>query len=284
MSKHRFVSAKEVLAKVIRGVNYRLPSTYADDILEWIPEGMGLLRVTNALVTESTAEQYCPGEVIVRNHCAELPCGFISILAVEDEFGKRLPEGSDVTDIRVQTSVRHRGAGTPNDARISTFEVDPYVHQTSDGLPADEPQSSFPFLGEDVSQVTSTPSSAHYYKIVGNYIQTSFESGFIRIHYLALPTGEDGYPLIPDDENYKLALEWHILKRLIGSGYEHPVFKYDYCDQQWERYAGRAIASVSYYNPEAAARLNRNLIRLIPPAEWYQNFSVNGEQPEILNK
>lgn len=284
MSKYRFVSAKEVLAKVIRGLNYRLPSTYADDILEWIPEGMGLLRVTNALVTTSTAEQYCPGELIVRNHCVELPCGFVSILALEDEYGRRIPEGGDVTDFSKQTSIRHRGAGTPNDARVSTFAVDPYTHQTSDGLPADEPTSSFPFLGEDVSQVTTTPRTTYYYKLVGNHIQTSFESGFVRLHYLSLPVDVEGYPMIPDDENYKLALEWHILKRLIGSGYEHPVFKYDYADQQWERYAGRAIASVSFYTPEGAAKLNRAIVRLIPPYAYYENFGVGSEQPERLSK
>lgn len=282
MPKHAFVSGKEILARVIRALGYKLPGTYHDDILEWIPEGLGMLQVTNSLVTESSGDIDCPGEIQIRNHCAPLPCGFISILAVEDEGGRRLPEGGDVTDLRSETNLRQVREARP--ARSAVFEVNPYTHQTSDGLPTDEPSSTFPYLGEDLERSTATARTNHYYKIVGNYIQTSFECGFVKIHYLALPTCKDGYPLIPDNENFKQALEWHIIRRLIGSGYEHKVFSYQFADEQFNIYAARGMGEVSYYSLDGAARLNRSFVRLIPPFHFQEDFFVNSEQAERLSK
>lgn len=283
MPKLRLVSAKEILARVIRGVGYKLPSIYYDDILEWLPEGLGMLQVTNTLITASTGDQGCPGEIITHNHCASLPVGFVSILAVEDSNGLRLPEGGDVTDITSQTSIRHLGIEA-SQPRTSVFEVNPYNHQTSDGTPTTAPGTSIPLYGSDVALANSTTSTKHYYKIQGNRIQTSFESGFIRMHYNAIPVCKDGYPLIPDNENFKQALEWHILRRLIGAGYEHKVFNYDYCDNQFEKYAARGMGEVSFPSPDTMARIHHSTVRLIPPYRFHSDFFVNSESDEILLK
>lgn len=283
MSKNRFVSAKEIIARLVRGLGYKLPSSYMDDVLEWIAEGLGMLRVTNTLVTESTGEANCPGEILVTNHCAPLPCGFVSMIAVEDEHGLRLPEGGDQTDLRVQTTRRH---STVETARSNSFEVDPFVHQTSDGLPTDEAGNIPPYYldGSDITTQDNTTTTKGYYKLVGNYIQTSFDCGFIRIHYWAIPVDSTGYPMIPDNESFKQALEWHVIRRLIGSGYEHKVFSYQMAEEMCEKYFARGMAEVSYPTPETMARINRATVRLIPPYNFYEDFFVASEQPERLRK
>jgi len=287
MPNYKLVSAKEILARVIRSLGYRLPSSYQDDILEWIPEGMGLIQVTNSLVVTSTG---CPGEpdeLIVKNHCVSLPCGFVNVLAMEDANGMRLPEGGDITDFTKQSSARHIGISesfNPGEPRVSVFEVNPFDHQTQDGTPTTKPGSSVPIFGEDIQKSQTNERARNYYRINGNYIQTSFESGHVRMHYLALPTDKEGYPLIPDNENVKYCLEWHIIRRLIGAGYEHKVFKYDYADAQWEKYAARAMNEVSYYSLDGAAKFYRSIVRLIPPDQFADDFFVNSEQPETLSK
>lgn len=275
------VSAKQVLARVIRALGYKLPSTYHDDILEWIAEGIGMTMVTNNLVTRSTGNLNCPGEVLIKNHCAPLPCGFISVKAVEDEQGRDLPEGGDITDITSPTSIRH---STDNEARASVFEVNPFQHQTEDGLPVDEPGTSIPIFGQDLVPQTTTEKQRQYYKIEGNYIQTSFEEGYIKIHYNALPVCSEGYPLIPDSENLKQALEWHVIRRLIGSGYEHKVFNYVFADNEFEKYANRAMNEISYPSIDSMERIKNSTVKLIPPTNYAEDFFVNSETPEILRK
>lgn len=284
MAKYPLVSGKTILARVIRSLGYKLPAHYHDDVLEWIAEGLGMMQVTNSLIIRSTGDEACPGEISIQNHCASLPCGFVSIIAVEDSTGVRLPEGGDQTNLMSETSAR--SVNKTLATRVSSFQVDPYVHQTSTGVPSDDPGVNPPYYlsGSDLAANNSTTRSNHYYKIVGNYIQTSFESGYIKMHYYAVPTCDDGYPLIPDNENFKQGLEWHVIRRLIGSGYQHPVFTYQFADQQYEIYAGRGMGEVQYYTPEGAAKLNRSLIRLIPPYHFYEDFFTNSEQPERLYK
>lgn len=48
------------------------------------------------------------------------------------------------------------------------------------------------------------------YKIQGNCIITSIESGEIEIAYLAMPVDNEGYPLLPDNSSYLKALELYI--------------------------------------------------------------------------
>lgn len=287
MPKYQFISGKAILAQVIRSLGYKLPSTYHDDILEWIGEGLGLMQVTNSLVLQSSGDEGCPGEINTSNYCASLPCGFVSVIAAEDCYGNRLPEGGDQTDMQSTSSNRGVNVASSQSVRVSSFEVNPFNHQTSTGLPTNSAGTRPPYYvdGQDIQKDNGRDGRVNnYYKIQGNYIQTSFECGFVKLHYYAIPVDAEGYPMIPDNSNFKLGLEWHIIRRLIGSGYKHDVFSYQYADQQCELYMGRGMGEVSFYTPEGAAKLNRSFVRLIPPYEFYENFFVNSEQPERLNK
>lgn len=283
MPKTRLISAKGIVASIIRSTGNKIPQHLIDDILEYLPEGIGLIQVTNSMVVTSTGDQDCPGELLVKNHCACLPGGFQYVLAVEDECGRRIPEGGDITDFTRPTSLRHQGISNDN-TRVSVFEVDPTTYQTSDGTPTTQPGTSIPLYGQDLRPVTDSSRRTSYYRISGNYIQTSFECGYIKLHYLTLPVDKEGYPLIPDNQYFKLALEWHIIKRLIGSGYEHKVFTYKEADEYFELYAARAMSEVSYPSLDSMARLHNSTVRLITPTNYEEDFYVASEQPEILRK
>lgn len=271
------------MAKVIRNTGYKLPSIYHDDILEWIPEGLRMLGVTNAYVTKSTGNCNDPDALQVKNHCVRLPRGFQTILAVEDENGRIVSEGGDVTDLTNPSTRAHRGAVT-EDIRPSVFNTNPNYHQTSDGTPTTKPGTSIPLYGEDIQPTSNSTITNHYYKIQGNYLQISFEEGFVKIHYLAIDTCKDGYPLVPDNENFTQALYWYVLMMLIGAGYEHKVFSYEKAESEFDKYAAKAIAEVSYPSLDTAARINRSTIRLIPPYNFYEDFFIGSEKPERLNK
>ena len=51
------------------------------------------------------------------------------------------------------------------------------------------------------------------YKIQGNIIYTSIESGELELAYLAISTDEDRYPLLPDNSSFTRALELYIKKQ-----------------------------------------------------------------------
>ena len=269
MPKHKLVSAKEVLARVIRALGYKLPSTYIDDVLEWIPEAMGMLQITNSLILSETGDMNCPGELVVSNHCAKLPCGFVAVERVEDEFGKRLPEGHSHNKQENHMFDRLE--------RVASFEVNPLTHQTETGLPTDVAGNIPPYFisGSDLAIVPQHLKPS-FYLIQGNHLQLSFESGFVKLWYYSVPVCDEGYPLIPDNENYKQAIEWYLIKRLIGSGYEHKVFTYKEADEYFEKYASRGMNEVSYYSPDSAEKLHRTMIKLMPPQHFQSDFFHSG--------
>ena len=88
-------SVKEVIGRIVR--NTRLnDSSYLDDMLEWIPEGMDQLETRYQLKSKSETLE------VVEHVSKKLPCGLVHIDAVElveidgDERTGRLPEGSEV--------------------------------------------------------------------------------------------------------------------------------------------------------------------------------------------
>ena len=59
----------------------------------------------------------------------------------------------------------------------------------------------------------SNKGNSSAYKIQGNIIYTSIESGELELAYLAISTDEDGYPLLPDNSSFTRALELYIKKQ-----------------------------------------------------------------------
>ena len=60
---------------------------------------------------------------------------------------------------------------------------------------------------------TGTTGNSSTYKIQGNIIDTSTESGELELAYLAISTDADGYPLLPDNSSFTRALELYIKKQ-----------------------------------------------------------------------
>lgn len=269
MAQVPFVSAKQTLARVARNTGGKLPSMYLDDMLEWTAEGIDLLMNNNSVEIVSTPSYGEPKALYTSNHVVCIPKDCCGIIAIEDEHGRILPLGGDVTDLR--SSSKLQGAA-PDEARPSVFQTDPFYGNTT------------PLFGQDLKPVSLAQAGSNYYKISGNYIQTSFESGFIKIHYQVRPVDKEGYPLIPDLENFKQALYWYVLKQLIGAGYEHKVFDYGKCDEEFEKYGARAISELNYPSLDAAARLNRATVRLIQPYHFYEDFFAGSEQTQQIRK
>lgn len=51
------------------------------------------------------------------------------------------------------------------------------------------------------------------YKIQGNIVYTSLESGELELAYLAITTDDSGFPLLPDNSSFTRALELYIKKQ-----------------------------------------------------------------------
>jgi len=280
-------SIKPVVAKIIRDVGKNnLDSAYIDSMLEWIPEAMEELQTTHEMVTKSTPDLDCEGAYVTSNHTHVLPKGLVYIRAVEDEYGRRIRRGTDETDLTRQSSQAHIGYQGPFGARATNFQSD--ASEIVGGIPENPTDNSIPWDGSDLKPINQNNLRV-FYKIQGGCIQTSMDSMFVKIHYDCLPVDKEGYPLAPDLHEYREAVYWYVLSKLIGAGFEHKLFRgmqgYDYVRKQYDDYAGLALGKIKLPDMDRAARLRDAFsLRLIPPYHFYDDFSVGGEQMQSIRQ
>jgi len=86
------------------------------------------------------------------------------------------------------------------------------------------------------------------YNIVLDNIISTVKDGNLKIQYLAMPTDEEGFPLIPDNESYKEAFFWKVARQIAIRGkLPNERLTVDYCDQQWNWYCGQARAEANAF-------------------------------------
>ncbi len=272
---YRATSIKEVLGRIIRNLDSKLPSHYIDSCLEWIPEAVEQLRTPFTLYKASTPNVGCSGEFISHNHAVRLPCGLVELLAVEDEYGCRIHRSG--VQLNLVGPSKHRSHIAGGQARVTDFitEVDEIKTGSAAG-------PSVPWDGSNI-KLEDTPVTAPYYDLQLDWLLTSEESRFVKLHYYALPVDTDGYPMIPDVAEYKEALYWYVMAKLIGSGFVHPVIPssiqgIDYCNNKFETYAGRALGEIKMPDQDRMGKLYNATVRLIPPVHFYDDFFTGSEQ------
>lgn len=260
---HKSCSINEVIARIIRNTRV-YDSSYVIDFKEWIPEAMGKMKTKFDLSPRFE-------DVNIVFHKGRLPCDLDHISAVEYN-GTRL----GTTD-----SVKHYKTGhnlgdvnnSANDIPLfkSIIEVAPnqaYYDENNLMYVSDiQPLVDKLATPEDCDQHPSD-----WYKIEMDYILTSFADGDVRIHYMAMPTDDEGLPLIPDNEDYKQAIYYYTRAMMVGAGYDDKVFKYDELMQRFEVHARRAINQITYPSPDQREQQIKTQVRFIPPANYWENF------------
>jgi len=260
------VSVKEVIARIIRN-NRNIDTSYIDNIYEWIAEGMFKLENTSKL----TKAYYL---LNVKQFCAAKPCDFVETIGLAKN-GVRLPLSND------ERSILNSPVGT---AGNNIFQFD---YLASGSIPTTEGAFRNP---QDYSEVDALKSinmetiNSLSYQENSNYYLFPFESGQVELTYYKRDTDEDGFPLVPDNENYKTALYWYVLTMLIGSGYDHPnkEFSHSYCFRLFEMYAGRAINELKMPTPEEMEMIKRSHIRLMPNTNAYEEFFSQSSRKERI--
>jgi len=110
------------------------------------------------------------------------------------------------------------------------------------------------------------------YVVNSPWIVFSIERENIDISYLAVPSDEEGFPLIPDDSSFTNACFFYILRQLILGGFKHPEFNFDRAHGMWEKYCGQARASAHMPDLAKLESMKEQSLRLIPYTNAYTRF------------
>ena len=251
-----------VIDKVIRDLGLGHNEIPYGDFIEWVGE---------ALMDIGSYYQFVEKETMIlkENHEGTLPCDLHKV--------KRLKRG---TNICRDSSGGFWGGtlqGLLSDLGVNFEELNcsqryTVVNSVDSYRKADNPydavtnrlQYNSNLVGNTKSnKVTNLDFNVNFDKIT-----TSFESGVIELQYLAMPTDENGYPLVPDNQAFRNALFWKIAMQLCMRDPE--IFRnkqlqnYDYVRSKWNFYCTQARAEANMPDIHGMERMKNMFLSLVP--------------------
>ena len=95
--------------------------------------------------------------------------------------------------------------------------------------------------------------------------------------------------IVGNIEEYLQALTFYCLKMLIGAGLKHPIWNgppgYQYFDQQFEKFAARALGIIKYPDQDRMEKLRVSFgERLIPARHAYMDFFIGMETTQEVHQ
>jgi hypothetical protein len=120
------------------------------------------------------------------------------------------------------------------------------------------------------------------YQINNNFVFVGFEEGELEITYWAIPIDDNGFPLIPDIEDVKRAIEWEIASKLAYKEWINDRLtrdKFQYIEQQRNWYVAKAIISPKVPDIGKMEAIKNFTLRLIPKINVLdEQFKYNPER------
>ncbi len=124
------------------------------------------------------------------------------------------------------------------------------------------------------------------YKVNNNFITTNFEKGLVSMAYLRIPTDGNGYPLIPDNIKYAMAVTGHLKYKLGFIRWmqgKMPAAVYQKLEQDRDWYIGAAQNAGLNVGPDMMESLKNNWVRLIPKINQHADgFATVGDREQRI--
>lgn len=115
---------------------------------------------------------------------------------------------------------------------------------------------------DEQSKVINLPEEGRPWSYWQNldFLVTTFETGTIFIRYYRQCVDSDGYPLIPDDQNFLEAATWWIVYKLFMRKFQHPdpAMNMQFAYQMYEKYLGQARRAIGFPSLGQLEELVRN--------------------------
>lgn len=110
-----------------------------------------------------------------------------------------------------------------------------------------------------------------------------FEKGWVVIAYMAIPTDENGYPLIPSEESWRKMLEFEVAYRIAYRMFlrdEITQNKFQLIERDRDWYFTQAVNHSKMPSLDQMESIKNENLRTIPRINYHENFFKNMNLPE----
>lgn len=300
---YKTTSVKRVIAKVFSDLDLQEGEHRIADMIEWAGESLEKIGAFPAFINKVAGKDDLP-LLEVSNYQATLPYDFHRMIQVAfstAEAGPFYPMryatgsfdyGSQLTNT-VSSSVTY-----PESALIAlTMELYSLTYLEALNKLNTEPSTKSLINSLLNQNGTYTPiqdsddilnTTVDYtYIITDNYIKTNQPTGYIMLAYQAVPTDDQGYPLIPDDASFIEAIYWYITMKLLYPQWKQGTVRdavyYD-ARRSWNFYCKQAYGNALMPNKDQLESIKNTWLRLVPEInEHATGFSTLGERQNIYD-
>ena len=268
MAIYKTISSKVILRKIFRDLNPN-NDNWIDDAIEWIGEALEHIGAAPQL-----EKKVCL--VPISNFKGSLPNDlyYINQVAVnnavspttENELTELLKQVGEIQDALSEDPDQDFTYQLRElNSRIVVLE-NIYMSNESLLTPLAYCTTNFPEALHCDNCVNKSAKCKECYYVDTDKIKTSFTSGQVCLSYMAFPTDDDCFPLVPDDISYKEAMFWYIYKKILLGG-QVPVengINYTFAEQQWKYYCTQARNAANYPDIDRYESFLNQWVRLIP--------------------
>src|SRR3990167_107668 len=258
------MSSKEIIAKVYRDTGFGEELPWAD-LITWTDEALRLVDHPMQFIRKVAGDISNPA-LDITDYKAKLPC---NIYKIEQIAVNGYPAYRDSGSFTHLISEKCCTVGQTG------FKADIFQDEFRNVIIDSNTISGPNFFTNN--PVNGIPSNSGYitYDINNDYITLSTQTGKVCIAYLAYPLDDDGFPLVPDVQQYIEMVAAYLRYKLdyrawrIGETTE-AIFRQS--EKDWLWYVGAAAGKMKMPDIDQMQSIMNQVLKLKPNTNAYEHF------------
>jgi len=268
------------------GYQFELPWV---DIMMWTEEALNLIGHPRQYIRKVTGHKENPN-LDIKNYRAQLPCDFhsleqVAVNGMPAEYSgntfHHLLDGDccgieGFTNLAAHVQEQNWGelVKVTNDDGASSYE------QRNDSLSNTEGG----IMSFDMTGAIDSEFNPITFDLNNNNITLSVKEGKVCMAYLAIPTDEEGLPLIPEDTSYQLAVKKYLTMKVDYIAWRRGTLQqavFEHSQQEWMWYVGQAGNKAKMPNIDQLEAIKNQTMRLLPKVNAHETFFKSLGSPEV---
>ena len=300
----KLTSIKSIIAKIIADLDLKEDDTKITDISEWCGEAIEKIGAVQQYSKKVSGVDGVPC-VPVKNYQAPIPCDLHQLHQIAYSFNcdgpwfpMRKATGSFAVwsdcECKDNTSCPER---IISDDVLTNLVVDMYGDiDKTEALEMLNTNSNLRTILTNLINTHNYPTSGItttnpcidlQYTIKPGFIMCNMKEGYLKLSYSAIPTDNEGYPLIPDLTSYSEAIYWYVTMKLKYPEYLNGKMNREiYYDirRSWNFYRRQAYAEAMMPNEDGLESIKNNWNKIVPEYNDHNTFySHTGGKQIIYN-
>ena len=289
----KYISLNAIMEQVYADNGYQFELPWID-CMQWTEEALNLIGHPRQYIRKVTGHKENP-DLDIKDYKAQLPCDFYQLeqIAVNgmpaeysgDTFHHLL--GGDCCGIEGYTTLAADVTDHNWGTLVKTTEMDGtarYEQRDEQEMSNLNLNSSGVMSFDMTTSVDNTLNRPITFDINNNHLTLSEKEGRVCMAYLAIPTDNEGLPLIPEDTSYQLAIKKYLTMKIDYIAWRRGELQqgvFQHSEQEWSWYVGQAGNKAKMPSIDQLEAIKNQTMRLLPKVNQHETFFRSLGKPEI---